>query len=66
MVIASLVMAVGLLGAKALMAGWIDAGPWAKAISTAILVGFGAAIYGVGVLWLRVTNFSELRSAFRK
>ncbi|MDG1150749.1 MAG: murein biosynthesis integral membrane protein MurJ [Akkermansiaceae bacterium] len=66
MVIASLVMAVGLLGAKALMAGWIDAGPWAKAISTAILVGFGAAIYGVGVLWLRVTSFSELRSAFRK
>ena len=66
MVIASLVMALGLLGAKALMAGWIDAGPWAKAISTAILVGFGATIYGVGVLSLRVTSFSELRSAFRK
>ena len=66
MVIASLVMAVGLLGVKAMMVGWIDAGPWAKAISTAILVGFGATIYGVGVLWLRVTSFSELRSAFRR
>lgn len=66
MVSASLVMALGLLGAKALMVGWIDAGPWSKAISTLILVGFGATIYGIGVLLLRVTSFSELRSAFRK
>lgn len=66
MVIASLVMALGLLGAKALMVGWIDAGPWSKAISTIILVGFGVTIYGIGVLLLRVTSLSELRSAFRK
>lgn len=66
MVVASLVMALGLLGAKALMAGWLDAGPWARAIATGILVGFGATIYGIGVLLLKVTSLSELRAAFRR
>jgi putative peptidoglycan lipid II flippase len=66
MVVASLVMALGLLGAKALMTGWLDAGPWARAASTAILVGVGATIYGIGVLLLKVTSLSELKAAFRK
>ncbi|MEN8785095.1 MAG: murein biosynthesis integral membrane protein MurJ [Akkermansiaceae bacterium] len=66
MLIASLVMALGLLGAKALMSGWLDAGPFARGISTGILVGFGALVYGIGVLILKVTSLSELKSAFRK
>lgn len=66
MVISSLVMALGLLGAKVLMAGWMDAGPWAKTISTGILVGFGGAVYGIGILLLRVTSFAELKGAFRR
>ena len=66
MVIASLVMALGLLGAKALMSGWLDAGPLARGISTGILVGFGATVYGIGVLVLKVTSLSELKSAFRR
>ena len=66
MVIASLVMALGLLGAKALMSGWLDAGPLVSGISTGILVGFGATVYGIGVLVLKVTSLSELKSAFRR
>jgi len=66
MVVASLVMALSLLVTKALMACWLDAGPWARAIATGILVGIGATIYGIGVLLLQVTSLSELRAAFRR
>lgn len=66
MVIASAVMALGLLGAKSLMGGWLDGGFWAKAFATGLLVGFGATIYGMGVLLLKVTSLSGLKSAFRR
>ncbi|MFT6865102.1 MAG: putative peptidoglycan lipid II flippase, partial [Akkermansiaceae bacterium] len=66
MVIASIVMAVALIGAKSLMGGWLEAGFWAKAFATGILVGFGATIYGMGVLLLKVTSLSEMKSAFRR
>ncbi len=66
MVIASVIMAGGLIGAKSLMGGWLEAGFWAKAFATGILVGFGMTIYGVGALLLKVTSLSEMKSAFRR
>lgn len=66
MVIASVVMAVGLYGAKTLMGAWLLGGFWPKAISTGILVGFGATIYAMGVLFLKVTSLSGLKAAFRR
>lgn len=65
MVVASVVMAIGLFGAKYLMSGWLESGFWAKATATAILVGFGATIYGMGVLLLKVTSVSRMKGAFR-
>ena len=66
MVIASVVMAVGLYGAKSLMVGWLESGFWLKTISTAVLVGFGATIYGLSALLLGVTSVDEMKSAFRR
>ncbi len=66
MVIASVAMAVGLYAAKSLMSGWLGSGFWLKAVATAVLVGFGATIYGIGVLFLKVTSVSEMKSAFRR
>ena len=66
MVIASVVMALGLYGAKSLMHGWLESGFWPKATATAVLVGFGATIYGLGVLLLKVTSVEEMKSAFRR
>jgi len=66
MVIASVVMALGLYGAKSLMYGWLESGFWPKATATAILVGFGGTIYGLGVLLLKVTSVEEMKSAFRR
>jgi putative peptidoglycan lipid II flippase len=65
MVVASLVMAGGLLVAKAMMTGWLEGGVWLRGFATAILVGFGMSVYAVGVLLLRVTSVEELKAAFR-
>lgn len=66
MVIASVVMAVALLLAKSLMSSWLEAeGFLRKTGATAILIGFGATVYGLGVFLLKVTSLSELKSAFR-
>jgi len=66
MVIASVVMAVALLVAKSLMSSWLEAeGFLRKTGATAILIGFGATVYGLGVFLLKVTSLSELKSAFR-
>jgi putative peptidoglycan lipid II flippase len=66
MVIASVVMAVALLLAKSLMSSWLEAEEFLrKTGATAILIGFGATVYGLGVFLLKVTSLSELKSAFR-
>ncbi len=66
MLIASVMMAVGLYAAKSLMSGWLGSGFLLKALATAVLVGFGTTIYGIGVLFLRVTSVSEMKAAFRR
>jgi putative peptidoglycan lipid II flippase len=66
MVVASVVMAVGLLIAKGMMMGWLAGGFWPKAVSTTVLIGFGATLYGLGVILLKVTSVSQLKSAFRR
>lgn len=67
MVIASVIMAAGLIVAKSLMTGWLEAETFfKKAGATAILIGFGGSVYALGVLLLRVTSVSELKSAFRR
>lgn len=66
MVVAAVVMAVGLYAAKSLMGGWLASGFWPKAFATGILVSFGATLYGLGVILLKVTSLSEMKSAFRR
>ncbi len=67
MVIASVVMAAGLWGAKSLMSGWLEADTFIrKTGATAVLIGFGATLYGLGVLLLKVTSLRKLKSAFRR
>ncbi len=66
MVIASVAMALGLYAARSLMGGWLESGFLMKVVATAVLIGFGATIYGIGVLFLKVTSVEEMKSAFRR
>ncbi|MGC6464457.1 MAG: murein biosynthesis integral membrane protein MurJ [Akkermansiaceae bacterium] len=66
MVLASVIMAVGLLAAKFFLSDWLDGPFWQKAISTGLLIGFGGTIYALGVLMLKVTDVSQFKAAFKK
>ncbi len=66
MVVASLVMAVGLVLAKKLMGGWLESGFFKKLIATGVLIGFGMTLYAIGVLKLGVTSFGEVKGMFRR
>ena len=67
MVLASSVMALGLLAAKSMMSGWLHGGVfWQKLISMVLLVGFGMTLYALGVLLLKVTDANRLKAAFKR
>lgn len=66
MLAASLVMAAGLYGAKEMMETWLAGGFWTKFIATSLLISFGATVYSLGVIKLRVTSVAELKNAFKK
>jgi putative peptidoglycan lipid II flippase len=65
MLLASLIMAVCLVGAKSMMTSWLEGGVWTRMVSTGLLVGFGMSVYAVGVLLLKVTSLDKLKAAFR-
>jgi len=66
MLVASLIMAAGLCGAKEMMGAWLTGGFWIKLIATSLLISFGATVYALGVIRLRVTSLAELKNAFKK
>ncbi|YCM44144.1 murein biosynthesis integral membrane protein MurJ [Verrucomicrobiaceae bacterium 227] len=66
MVLAATVMAVGLIIAKEMMMGWLHGAFWQKVISMIVLIGFGATIYALGVLMLKVTDADRLKAAFKR
>lgn len=65
MVVASVIMAVALFGAKALLATWLTDVFWQKAVAMTLLIGAGATIYALAVILMKVTSVRELKSAFR-
>jgi len=65
MVLASVMMAIVLLIARPMLSSWLDGGFWQKSISMALLVGVGGTVYALGVILLKVTSVTELKSAFR-
>ena len=66
MLAASLVMAAGLYGAREMMGTWLAGEFWTKLIATSLLISFGATVYSLGVIKLRVTSVAELKKAFKK
>ena len=66
MLVASLIMAAGLYGAKEMMETWLVGGFWTKLISTSLLISFGATVYALGLIKLRVTSVTDLKNAFKK
>jgi putative peptidoglycan lipid II flippase len=66
MVLASFLMAVGLLAAKYFLVDWLSGLFWQKLVSTGLLIGVGGSIYALGVLLLKVTNVGELKAALRR
>ena len=63
---ASLIMGAGLYGAKGMMETWLTGEFWAKLIATSLLISFGATVYALGVIKLKVTSVTELKNAFKK
>jgi putative peptidoglycan lipid II flippase len=66
MVLASFLMAVGLLAAKYFLVDWLSGIFWQKLVSTGLLIGVGGSIYALGVLLLKVTNVGELKAALKR
>ncbi|MGC6427418.1 MAG: murein biosynthesis integral membrane protein MurJ [Akkermansiaceae bacterium] len=64
-IVASAVMAVALVALRALLDPWLGDIVWQKVVAMTVLIGTGAAVYGIAVLVLRVTSLRELKSAFR-
>ncbi|MEN8693376.1 MAG: murein biosynthesis integral membrane protein MurJ [Akkermansiaceae bacterium] len=65
MVLASVVMAVALMVLRSLLTPWMEEIFWQKVIAMTVLIGVGAAVYGMVVIALKVTSLRELKSAFR-
>ena len=49
-----------------MMETWLAGGFWTKLIATSLLISFGATVYSLGVIKLRVTSVAELKNAFKK
>ncbi|MDB4538126.1 murein biosynthesis integral membrane protein MurJ, partial [Akkermansiaceae bacterium] len=64
--VASLVMAAGLMAAKEAMSSWLAGGFTVRLVSTGLLISFGATVYVFGVLFFKVTSVSALKNAFKK
>ncbi len=64
--LASLLMGGGLVALTLLLWPWVHGPAWERAVSLAILVVFGMALYGALCLALRAANPAELRAMLRR